>query len=95
MIATVLQSRVTLGGLSFDPLVLSEPLMWLVLATFLGSAVLQWQNEEWARRVAVAGWGLFGAFWFVLIPHFVFTQKSFVEGIGSVAAVPLALSSAP
>jgi archaeosortase A (PGF-CTERM-specific) len=91
MIATVLQSRVTLGGLSFDPLVLSEPLMWLVLATFLGSAVLQRQDEQWARRVAVTGWGLFGAFWFVLIPHFVFTQKSFVEGIGSVAAVPLSL----
>ncbi|MFC7028437.1 archaeosortase A [Halomicroarcula sp. GCM10025324] len=94
MTATVLQSTVELGGLSFDPLVLSEPLMWLVLAAFIGSSVLAYSNETWARRVAVAGWGLFALFWLVLIPHFVFTQKSLVEGLGSVAAVPLSAYTA-
>jgi archaeosortase A (PGF-CTERM-specific) len=88
---TLLQSTVSLGGVSFDPLVWSEPLMWLVLATFLGSALLQQVDEMWARRVAVAGWGLFGAFWLVLIPHFALTQKSIIEGIGTLAAVPLSI----
>ncbi|MBV0924542.1 archaeosortase A [Halomicroarcula limicola] len=87
----LLQSTVSFGGLSFDPLVWSEPLMWLVLAAFLGSAVLLRYDESWARRVAVAGWGLFGLFWLVLIPHFTLTQKSLVEGVGSLAAVPLSL----
>ncbi|WP_276272197.1 archaeosortase A [Haloarcula litorea] len=88
---TVLQSRLTLGGLSFDPLVYSEPLMWLVLGAFLGSALLRRYDEAWARGVAVAGWGLFGLFWLVLFPHFTFTQKSLIEGVGGLAAVPLSL----
>ncbi|QIO23490.1 archaeosortase A [Haloarcula sp. JP-L23] len=87
----LLQSTVSFGGLSFDPLVWSEPLMWLVLAAFLGSAVLHQFAEAWARRVAVAGWGLFAAFWLVLAPHFILTQKSAIEGVGGLAAVPLSL----
>jgi archaeosortase A (PGF-CTERM-specific) len=88
---TLLQSTISAGGYSFDPLVWSEPLMWLVLAAFLGSAVLLQVDEEWARRVAVAGWGLFGAFWLVLLPHFALTQKSVIEGVGALAAVPLSV----
>ena len=88
---TLLQSTVSVGGLSFDPLVWSEPLMWLVLAAFLGSALLMQVEESWARRVAVAGWGLFGAFWLVLTPHFLLTQKSAIEGVGGLAAVPLSV----
>ena len=94
MTATVLQSTVELGGLSFDPLVLSEPLMWLVLSAFVGSSVLLYSDEQWARRVAVAGWAAFALFWLVLIPHFVLTQKSLVEGLGSIAAVPLSVYTA-
>jgi len=78
-------------GLPFDPLVVSEPLMWLVLAAFLGSAVTHRFDERAARLTAVAGWGLFGLFWLVLVPHFAIVQKSIVEGVGSVAAVPLSL----
>ena len=87
----VLQSTISAGGVSFDPLVWSAPLMWLVLSAFLGSAVLGLSDREWARRVAVAGWIAFGAFWLVLVPPFVLTQKSLVEGIGSLAAVPLSV----
>ena len=87
----VLQSTISAGGVSFDPLVWSAPLMWLVLSAFLGSAVLGLSDREWARRVAVAGWIAFGAFWLVLVPHFVLTQKSLIEGIGSLAAVPLSV----
>lgn len=79
------------GFALFDPLAVSRPLAWLVLAAFLGTFALQRYDREYARAVAVAGWGLFGAFWLVLVPHFVLTQKSIVEGLGSIAAVPLSL----
>jgi archaeosortase A (PGF-CTERM-specific) len=87
----VLQSTITFGGLRFDPLVWSEPLMWVVLTSFLGSAVVSRYDRAVARRVAVAGWLAFGAFWLVLIPHFTLTQKSLIEGVGSFAAVPLSV----
>jgi archaeosortase A (PGF-CTERM-specific) len=44
-----------------------------------------------ARSVASAGWGLFALFWLLLIPHFAFTQKSYVEGVLSLFAVPACL----
>jgi archaeosortase A (PGF-CTERM-specific) len=69
----------------------SDPLAWLVLATFVTGAVLEWRDHEWARPAVTAGWGLFGVFWFTLIHHFTVTQRSIIEGIGSVAAVPLSL----
>jgi len=69
---------------------LSGPLAWLVIGTFLAGAVLEWTGErERARVAAVAGWALFGVFWFSLIYHFAVVQKSIIEGIGSVVAVPL------
>ena len=91
MSSPVLQSTITFGGVSVDPLVWSEPLMWVVLAAFLGSALVHRYDVAWARRVAVAGWVAFGAFWLVLVPHFTLTQKSLIEGVGSFAAVPLSL----
>ena len=91
MILPLLQSELSVGGLSFDPLVWSAPLMWVVLGAFLGSALLTGFDREWARRVAVAGWVAFGAFWLVLVPHFALTQKSLIEGVGSLAAVPLSV----
>jgi len=39
----------------------------------------------------VGGWVLFGLFWLVLIPHFIFEIGSVVEGVGSIAAVPMSL----
>jgi len=91
MSPAALPLTVSVGGVSFSPLVWSEPLMWLVLVAFLGSALLFQFDSEWARRIAVAGWGLFAAFWLVLLPHFTLTQKSVIEGIGSFVAVPLSL----
>jgi len=91
MAVPVLQSTISFGGISFDPLVWSEPLMWVVLAAFLGSALINQYDRELARRVAVAGWVAFAAFWLVLVPHFILTQKSLIEGVGSFAAVPLSV----
>ena len=43
----------------------SDPLAWLVIGTFLAGGVLEWTDRrEQARPVAVAGWVLFGGFWF-------------------------------
>ncbi|WP_123533234.1 archaeosortase A [Halosimplex salinum] len=69
----------------------SDPLAWLTLAAFLVTAVLDWQGErEYARSVGVAGWALFGVFWFSLLYHFAFVQKSVIEGVGALVAVPAA-----
>jgi archaeosortase A (PGF-CTERM-specific) len=77
--------------LMIGPLDVSEPLSWLVVLSFLAAAVVERWDRELARRVAVAGWGLFGLFWFVLIPHFIFEIGSIVEGVGSIAAAPMSL----
>jgi len=70
----------------------SDPLAWLVIGTFATAAALEWTDRrEQARSVAVAGWGLFGLFWFSLVYHFAVVQRSIIEGVGSVLAVPLAL----
>ncbi|WP_436910096.1 archaeosortase A [Halosimplex marinum] len=67
----------------------SDPLAWLVLAAFLATAALDWTGErERARYAGVAAWALFGVFWFSLIYHFAVVQKSVIEGVGALVAVP-------
>jgi archaeosortase A (PGF-CTERM-specific) len=78
----------TLGALG-DPLAIARPLSWVVVVAFLVAGFLVDRDRERARGIGVVAWGLFAVFWLVLVPHFVFTQKSIVEGLGSVAAVPL------
>jgi len=72
-----------------EPLSVARPLSWVIVAGFLATAALEGRDRERARTVGVTTWLLFGAFWLVLVPHFVFEQRSIVEGIGSMAAVPL------
>ena len=74
---------------TFDPLAVARPLSWVVVAAFLGAGLLAGRDRERARGVGVLAWGLFAVFWLVLIPHFVVTQRSIVEGLGTIAAVPL------
>lgn len=74
-----------------DALAIARPLSWLVVVAFLSAAVLESRDRERARALAVGAWVLFGAFWLLLVPHFVIEQKSIVEGLGSIAAVPLSL----
>ena len=49
------------------------------------------QYRQYARTVSSAAWGLFALFWLVLVPHFAFTHKSYVEGALSIVAVPACL----
>jgi archaeosortase A (PGF-CTERM-specific) len=74
---------------TFDPLAVARPLSWVVVAVFLAAGLLADRDRERARGLGVLAWGLFAVFWLVLIPHFVVTQKSIVEGVGTIAAVPL------
>jgi archaeosortase A (PGF-CTERM-specific) len=68
---------------------LSDVLAWVVVAAFAVGAVAWRRRRSLGRAVLTAAWGLFGIFWLQLVPHFAFVQKSFVEGIGALVAVPL------
>jgi archaeosortase A (PGF-CTERM-specific) len=68
---------------------LAEPLAWLVVATFLAGAAADLRSRALGRTVTVGAWGLFAVFWFVQTPHFVFEQKSAIEGVGALVAVPV------
>ncbi|MEA5386015.1 archaeosortase A [Haloarculaceae archaeon H-GB11] len=69
----------------------SDPLAWLVLATFLTGTLLARYDEDLSERVFVLAWGTFAAFWFTLMHFYLFEQKSIIEGLGSVVAVPASL----
>ncbi|MFB6173567.1 MAG: archaeosortase A [Halobacteriales archaeon] len=66
----------------------SEPLAWVVVAAFLAGTGLERYDREYARYLFVGAWVLFGLFWLTMIHYFGIEQKSIVEGIGTVVAVP-------
>ncbi|MFB6091603.1 MAG: archaeosortase A [Haloquadratum sp.] len=70
------------------PGLLSDAFAWVVVLTFVFGALVRDRNERFARAATVAAWIGFAVFWLNLVPHFAFEQKSYVEGILSVAAVP-------
>lgn len=84
------------------PSTLTDLFAWAVVALFLGGAAVEWigrrdgqrDTTEFSRRIVAAAWVAFGGFWLVLFPHFAFTQKSYVEGILSLAAIPGCLYAA-
>jgi len=69
----------------------STPLGWGVIALFLVGGALEYRDREYARPVVVLAWVVFGVFWLSLVHHFFVTQRSVVEGVGSVIAVPLSV----
>jgi len=71
--------------------VITDPLAWVVIVTFAGSAVLSWQDSPYERHGATAAWSLFAVFWALMIPHYVLEMRSIVEGLLSVVAVPATL----
>ncbi|WP_225741137.1 archaeosortase A [Halorussus halophilus] len=72
----------------------SDTLAWLSIALFAGSVLLDWYDRDLARYVAAIAWGVFGVFWLVLFPHFAFEQRSAIEGLLSLAALPASLYAA-
>ena len=73
---------------------LSDPLAWLVVGAFLAAALVERRDRDPARPLAVGAWLLFGLFWLSTVHHFAFVQKSVVEGVGTLLAVPVCVSVA-
>lgn len=71
--------------LLFDP----DALAWVVVALFLALAGLEQYRRDWARRVGALAWATFGYFWLLKVPYYAFEMRSFVEGLLSLAALPL------
>ncbi|WP_224332320.1 archaeosortase A [Haloprofundus halobius] len=69
----------------------SDPLAWVAIALFVGGALFERANRRVARYVMVSAWVAFALFWLNLFPHFAFEHKSYIEGLLSLAAVPLSL----
>jgi archaeosortase A (PGF-CTERM-specific) len=71
---------------------LTDALAWLVVALFaIGAAFQLRDRREPARYVTALAWVVFAAFWLALVPHFAFVQKSIIEGVLSLLAVPTSL----
>jgi archaeosortase A (PGF-CTERM-specific) len=66
----------------------SDPLAWLSVLTFSAGGLLSWRDSRLARPVTVAAWTVFAVFWLSVFHHFAFVQKSFIEGIGALVAIP-------
>ncbi|MEF8839795.1 MAG: archaeosortase A [Haloarculaceae archaeon] len=67
------------------------PIGWVTAGVFLAAALVEYHDRDLARPVAVVAWVLFAAFWFSLIDFYLLVQKSAIEGVGSILAVPLSL----
>lgn len=67
------------------------PLAWVVILAFTAGSFVELRDREYARYLLVVAWGIFAVFWAVQAPHFAFTQRSIVEGLGSAVAVPASL----
>jgi archaeosortase A (PGF-CTERM-specific) len=84
------------------PSALTDLFAWVVVVAFLSIVVIEWAGrrgyfsdaQTLSRWAGAGAWTLFSGFWLVLFPHFAFTQKSYVEGILSLAAVPACLYAA-
>jgi len=70
---------------------LTDLFAWVVIAAFVTTALVSVRSDEYARKLAALGWTLFAGFWLVLVPHFAFTQRSYIEGILCAVAVPACL----
>ncbi len=69
----------------------STPLGWMAIGLFLLGAALEYYDREYARPAVALAWVVFGVFWLSLVHHFIFVQRSVIEGLGSILAIPLAL----
>ena len=66
----------------------ADPLAWLVVAAFLLTVGVEYADTDAARYLGVGGWVLFGVFWLTQLSHFAFTQRSIVETVGVLLAIP-------
>ena len=64
---------------------------WLVILVFLAGTLFEYVDRRRARTVLVTAWVLFALFWATMVPYFVLEQKSIVESLGTILAVPLSI----
>lgn len=67
---------------------ITDAIAWLTVGLLTAGALAERFDRSVARYVASAAWLAFAGFWALLVPHFAFVQHSFVEGAGSLLAVP-------
>jgi len=73
----------------------STPLIWLSILAFLAGAVLEvTDRRSLAVPIAAGGWILFGVYWFSMFHYFYVEFGSPLEGVLSLAALPLSLYAA-
>jgi archaeosortase A (PGF-CTERM-specific) len=70
---------------------LTDLYAWVIIAAFCATTLVGTRSVRRARTMAAGSWVLFAGFWLVLVPHFAFTQRSYVEGVLCVVAVPACL----
>ena len=86
--------NIELWSIANSVLRITDPLAWIVIAIFLMSIIFSRYSKQLGTYVAIGAWLLFGFFWCLLFPHFAFVQKSYVEGVLSLLAVPACLYTA-
>jgi archaeosortase A (PGF-CTERM-specific) len=69
------------------PLATTNAVAWVVAVAFLAAWVLK-SRGLLGRVVGAGAWGVFGVFWLLLVPRFLFVDRSLIEGGLAVLAVP-------
>jgi len=66
-------------------------LLWLSLILLLVSSLIYPNRETIAKYTGMAGWSLFGLFWTLMTPTFLFGKDSLIEGFGCLIAFPIGI----
>jgi archaeosortase A (PGF-CTERM-specific) len=80
-----------LDAFAWAPGPVTDALAWVVIAVFLAGVLLVERRPRLGRALTTGAWAGFAGFWLVLLPHFAFVHKSYVEGLLIVVAVPACL----
>jgi archaeosortase A len=70
----------------------TDPLLWVVVAAFLGASAAEWHDRTLGRRAMVGAWVLFAAFWLLMIPFFAFEHRSVIQTVLVAVGVPVCLA---
>jgi len=69
----------------------TDLLAWLSIGLFVAGVLVERRDQRVGRALTAAAWVTFGVFWGVLVPHFLLVEKSVIEGVASLAAVPASI----
>lgn len=67
---------------------LTDGLAWVTVGLLAGGVLIERYDRSIARYVLASAWVAFAMFWALLVPYFLFEMHSFIEGGGSLLAVP-------